>query len=589
MRILLLLLLSPSFLFAQSVLQGIVLDSKTKSPLAYTNIAVKGTKRGAITNEDGVFRMMVSLNRDTLLVSYVGYTPRVLPATDVPSNGTILLEKKEMVLEEVTIHATQDYLYDILEKCRRNLMANQAEQVAKVYYGIETQTREQPIELLECYYNGYLQGPVMDKLLLKNGRIGLAELDHYCFLTLNSSKAIVSMDPARRDDRYPAMPLQMSRREMRKLFAIEAGTGDADLMLIRFYPKVKEHKDFSGEIWIDRKSGALVRTDFTINHAAKHPFLPLFSMDTISNVDVEVSRTYRQENGATLPDHIIFRYHVTYTSIRNAPDSSNDKSRIITTREIDTKGVVCFYDYGDPFILPYFSYDPDFDDYRKISIIPYNEVFWNNNNTLLLTEKQKENLGFLAREGCMYTYDNRSYGKDFLMDLVVNGKKVFQNYYTFWSPIRRIALNKEVGQADPVAMEKRLKTVLSDLYNLKVQLLLDVTRLNDTLHCTSYTVFDGKESFYQLPEQPCTRAFLNIYFDLCEIERRGMEAELAPASCTAPQIDAIYRRSVERMELQAKTYLKEVKTGTDETALFKWNNYVKEHLGIDNLLLFPLQ
>ena len=382
--------------------------------------------------------------------------------------------------------------------------------------------------------------------------------------------------------------MQLGKREMHKVFILEAVPGDAEMLHVKFTPVKNPERDCSGELWIDRKSNTLVRTDVTISNAAKHPFLPLFSVDTISHVDITLSRTYRQEEGATLPDHISFSYHVTYKSYRIQPDSLKGKVPANTSRDIYTSGIVCFYDYGEPFILPYFNYDPDYDDYRKISIIPYNELFWDNNNTLLLTEKQKENLGFLAREGSLYTYENKSYGRDFLMNLQVNGKKIFQNYYTFWSPVKRIALNREVSRSSPVPVVNKQNTVLSDLYNLKVQVLLDVNRINDTLSTRSYTVLDGKDSFFQLPEQPATRAFLNIWFDLCEMERMKMQAELDTKSHTLEQIDAIYKKTMEGIDLLGKQYLKEVKLGGEERMLLKWNRMVLQELGIDNLALFPL-
>ena len=396
------------------------------------------------------------------------------------------------------------------------------------------------------------------------------------------------MDPVRRDDAYPSMPMQLGKRGMHKTFVLEAVPGDAELEHIRFHPVKDPEKDFSGELWIDRKTGTLVKTDITIKNAAKHPFLPLFPCDTISNVDISVSRTYRQEEGVTLPDHISFNYHVTYKSIRNKPDSLHDNTPLIVKREISTTGIVSFYDYGDAFILPYFTYDPDYDDYRKISIIPFNEFFWDHNNTLLLTDNQKESLGFLAREGSMFTWDNREYGKDFLINLKTNGKRIFQNYYTFWSPIRRILPNREFLAGNPNLAVMGKTEPLSSLYNLKAQVLLDVNRLNDSLYCMSYTVFDGKESFYELGEHPATKAFLNIYFDLCEIERQKMQAELDSKSYTATQIDSLYLITIRRISEETKRYLSEVNLGKDETALFKWNKVVISKLGIDNLALFPV-
>lgn len=259
---------------------------------------------------------------------------------------------------------------------------------------------------------------------------------------------------------------------------------------------------------------------------------------------------------------------------------------------MNSKGILYFYDYDKPFILPYFDYDNDYDDYRKMSIIPYNELFWKNTSAMLLTAKQKENLGFLSHEGCLVNFREGNYGRDFL--LTDKSDSTFYNfysgfyefYYTFWAPDRRITLNRKLPRYTAYPPEKYNDRVLSDLYNLKVQILLDVTQVKDSLYCRSYTVFDAAKTFYHLPSQPWTNAFLNIYFDICEIERRKMEKELNIIPQSRAGIDAIYKKSCENMDSWTKKYLKEVQAGKNQEKLVEWNQYVITNLGIDNIQLF---
>jgi hypothetical protein len=271
-----------------------------------------------------------------------------------------------------------------------------------------------------------------------------------------------------------------------------------------------------------------------------------------------------------------------YKSVRDTPAVLIPS---IITRDIYTKGILYFYDYDNPFILPYFEYASDYDDYRKMSIIPYNKVFWSNNSTMLLTEKQKEELGFFAHEGYLINFREGNYGKDFLK-LPDYYSKFYENYYTFWSQKKRILLNREMEQNKAYSLEKISQSIPADLYNLKVQVLLDVTQLNDTLFCKSYTVFDAYKTFYHLPEQPYTNVFLNIYFDICEIERRKMETILDNTSKTVTQVDSIYNLTLKGIENVTSRYLKEVQLGKDENSMEKWNNYINENLGIDNIKLF---
>ena len=78
-------------------------------------------------------------------------------------------------------------------------------------------------------------------------------------------------------------------------------------------------------------------------------------------------------------------------------------------------------------------------------------------------------------------------------------------------------------------------------------------------------------------------AFFNIYFDICEIERRKMEEKLKTNIYTVEQIDYVYKETIENMDILTKRYLKEVKLGENKKLFNKWNQYVLESLNIDNI------
>ena len=94
-------------LFAQThiSLTGFVADGKTKEPLAYANLFVKGTARGVITGDDGRFVLNVpSIGAaDTLAVTYLGYAPFEIPLSRLQLGETIYLEESYTLLEVVTI------------------------------------------------------------------------------------------------------------------------------------------------------------------------------------------------------------------------------------------------------------------------------------------------------------------------------------------------------------------------------------------------------------------------------------------------------------------------------------------------------
>ena len=583
--LLLIFLLYSLFSFSQTLIQGSVRDSETNEALPWCSISVKGTKKGAITNSEGIFAIPVNVTQDTLLFTYVGYKAMEIPSSGLLRKNVVPLERTDIQLEELTVHADNGYLYDILDQCRKNMLKDKHYRVAKVYYGIETRTKEQPIEMLECYYNGWMKGSSIDSLVFRNGRTGLAELDQRYFLTLNSSKAISQMDLLRKDPAYPSIPLQFAQKRLKKIFDLAIEPGENGIYHIRFKPWEDIHDHFSGEIWIDRKSFALVKINLTIDDAARHPFVPIFHVDRLSNVGIQISHTFKNDGSCATLDHINFSYRVNYKSVRDNAGSMNPS---IIQREITTHGVLCFYDYDDPFIIPRFKYDENFDDYRKMSVIPFNTIFWNNNNTLVLTAEQKESIGFFADNGLLINFREGNYGKDFLA-LTHYDSSLYENCYTIWDSVKRFSMNRSLPQNKIYTQRQINSSILTDQYNLnnlKVQLLLDVTRTGDTFSCKSYTVFDENKSFFHFPDEANTKIFLNIFFDLCEIERRKMEQTLDSGRFTMNQIDSVYHSVLGNMDKITMKYCEEVKMGKNMKALLKWNAVVQENLEIDNVKVF---
>lgn len=83
-----LLLLSPSQLFAQNSISGTVKDAETGESLTGANVIIKGTTTGSVTDLDGNFKILLPDNASEviLIVSYLGYAKK-----EVPVNGESVL------------------------------------------------------------------------------------------------------------------------------------------------------------------------------------------------------------------------------------------------------------------------------------------------------------------------------------------------------------------------------------------------------------------------------------------------------------------------------------------------------------------
>ena len=102
-------------ILAQDTISGVVIDSKTGNPLPYTHIILKNTNQGAITNEDGFFRIICS-KTDTLVFSFISYERKELPCLYFVDNESCYLTPGINELEMVSVYASLDYLINIFDQ-----------------------------------------------------------------------------------------------------------------------------------------------------------------------------------------------------------------------------------------------------------------------------------------------------------------------------------------------------------------------------------------------------------------------------------------------------------------------------------------
>ncbi|GHV14295.1 SusC/RagA family TonB-linked outer membrane protein [Bacteroidia bacterium] len=81
---------------------GVVTDES--GPVAGASVTVTGTTNGAMTDNEGRFELNILLSDATLTISFLGYTTRVVPITQV-SHYAISLNEDSKMLEEVVVTA----------------------------------------------------------------------------------------------------------------------------------------------------------------------------------------------------------------------------------------------------------------------------------------------------------------------------------------------------------------------------------------------------------------------------------------------------------------------------------------------------
>jgi CarboxypepD_reg-like domain/Sulfatase-modifying factor enzyme 1 len=162
--ILLLLLSCSCFAQTHLVITGNVFDAKTKEPLPFATIGVKGKVAATISKSNGRFELLVPTTYvdDTLTVTYLGYTPFLKKISTLQPVENIYLEESYTLLEEVVVTHAKLNLRNVdkdLRPIRGNLYAMETE-VTNIQYNLflsslEEQNQRELRKKRDYHLSGY--------------------------------------------------------------------------------------------------------------------------------------------------------------------------------------------------------------------------------------------------------------------------------------------------------------------------------------------------------------------------------------------------------------------------------------------------
>ena len=290
-------------------------------------------------------------------------------------------------------------------------------------------------------------------------------------------------------------------------------------------------------------------------------------------VDMRYSIFFRQDAGGDRLAHIELTYDLSYRM--------GDQQ----TRKLHTVAILRPYDLGEPFFEPIFDTPYDRSDHCQITFLPYDSVFWSLNQGLVRTDRQEAALRFFADHGALVGHKDRSFTD--VDDLLFDG------LYTVWSSTSRITRSTIVRSEPPSPIQgntlaENATQARSTKVDIEATIYLDAYEGPGGYSVRSATILDVFGSRYDLPMESGTNAFLNIWFDLCEIERRRMERDLGYGTLTEEKVRTAHAETMERIERTTLRFEKETSMGKNVEAMQSWNELVLRELGLNNLALFPM-
>ncbi len=556
---------------ANREITGRILNAANQEPVAYANVYNKTLGKGTISNLEGYFQVPVRDIHDSVMVIFIGYQIQRI-ALGQQDMYTVYLEESIQLLNEIVVRPKDNsYLADLLVRSRNNGSSFQS--TAKAYYELKTYKDARQIELEEGYYNANIQGYAVNGLTLKAGRLALQPHENRLFASLESSRAITMMKLMTRSNYFPDNPMQLSKGELKRHYYLDLDkkylSNESDsIYVIDYQPRDTSGFYFTGKIWVNASTQQLIKISLQCGDCRRHPFIPLFPTDSIAKVSFDITMSFSTQDHEMAFNHIDFTYVVDY--------KSRVKEKQKLNYAVKTEAILYVYDFSHTFFIP--SPDirySDLDDFRKVNAMPYNDFFWAHHDEYKLNDNRNSNeLYFTDPE----SITNKSIFKS---NPVLKGK-LFERPFVTWSTDR--VFFREISSDTMKGLS--MGEVIADKYNLEVKHFVDINTYHDSTHILSATIFDPYESYYRLPIDNKANCFINIYFDLCEIERRNLELDIRAALPDMDRVRQVYIQFEDRLEKQKYQYLKAVDRGTNEKEMVRWNTYVKAQLDIDNIALF---
>lgn len=574
-------MLLPFGVFAQSPLEGRIVDAKTNAALPFASIGIKGTPYGTIANEDGVFRIGRVGEKDTLVVGFLGYIPQEVSPEDLRENSLVLMQPKAIQIRTFTVSGDSEPYFDIIVSCRKRLL-KKSRRECKAYLELHTEVSDTRSEIIEMYYNADLRSGNMNALTYKSGRQAIAKVENSFFLNLSTSSIFQKFNLVERDVDMPSNPLEMNKKRMMKVYELSLlSSNDDDYYHLMFKPKADENKIFEGEIWIDKETFNPIEIKLKIEQAVVKPFIPIFPTDSLADIFMHITQRFDVFEEDLVPSLQRFEYGFdSYTpyDIRFPISAQN----LGAVKPIRSDGVMYYYDYGDPFIEPEYKYVVELNDYQKIQNTPYHAEFWKVESALVESDRMEQSLSFFEEYGRLSNHNSTA-----LDDLFQGMGTYLDHTNSFWSDSLRLRMNTDFLEAKMSNHEGYQAIPIRSRYKLSTQIYLDIVETSDTLLYFTETVFDIYNSFYNLEGDSLTNVFINLYFDIAETARREIEIKLeALEVLSAENIVAIYNEELSALYYRQERFLDETSSGRSVEDLKRYNSEMKESLGVDNFEMF---
>lgn len=288
--------------------KGKIVDLKSKNPLSFANLSLRGTNIASVTNSEGEFSIKIpTVNAEgELLISYLGYTNKIVKLQDLKAeNNLITLESSNILLGEVTVSTNDAEL--LFKQVMNKKIQNYSEDINLMtgFYRETIRKRKNYLSLSESVVEIQKQpyrSEVDDFIELFKGRknTDYTKLDTLTFKLQGGPYTTIFLDIMK----YPDFIFTDDALKSYD-FNLENNTqiNNKKVYVLAFKQKSTVLEPlYYGKLYIDTESLAVISSTFNLNVENKKAVSALFTQKKPSGsevypIEASYQINYREQNG----------------------------------------------------------------------------------------------------------------------------------------------------------------------------------------------------------------------------------------------------------------------------------------------------
>lgn len=552
----------------QHLLSIIICDSSGHTALCYATAINFSTSSGAISNNEGKCLIPYRTKKDSIIISYVGYSTMKCQIDSLISVDTVFLVQEQICLSAVTITQgtkESDYanqLYDVFEfnKHSNNVFRAKANLLLKSFVD------SLPLERIESVGNLCTnQGGVVE-YIHRMGRVGQNCDNNFFTLSVVSllKKFQLFSSPSRK---LPAIITQQNKHKINSLYYLSRNMISERLTKINFESKTGDL--FSGFVIFDTGKH-IINFHLALSGTANQFLEPIFANHSIRTLSIEYDIKFSEQTYQ--PSTINLKYDFVY-------DYGNS-----IKKHIKSDVIVFVTGSNSQFSNPVYSPNKtnNLTDYQQIIILPFDSASWEQNYIYAQNADDSLSLNFFKKYG--YITNFLAYKTDATLKSLLNGM-------VSWNGNQNICFADFNNNYEANGIKREnLKDVHEqyfndELINLDIGYMIIPEQISNDFSKYDVTTFiNTSNSFYFLLQDFYSQIAVNLYFDVFEKNRVGLEMALTKVNSEQEALN-LSNSAYSKSKTEADLLFKQCKKGALIKPLLNWNQTIDSVLASNRVTL----